>query len=70
MLRLKEVPEYVDRKLGRTVSYMTVCNWVNKGLKGEKLKTVPGRSHPKLVLPNMRLTTEAWVDEFLNRVGA
>jgi hypothetical protein len=50
-MRLKEVPEYIDRTTGRTVTYMTVCNWVNKGVRGVKLRAIKGRSAAVDALP-------------------
>ena len=67
-LAIKEVPEYVESKTGTPVALKTVYNWINKGVGGEKLKIVFGRSGKKAgKLTGDRYTTHEWIDSFLLR---
>lgn len=70
-LKLADVPNYVAHATGRTVTKMTVYNWVHKGVSGEKLRIVLARGESKYagLFRQTRFTTVAWVDEFMARVG-
>lgn len=59
-MKLSEVPAYIFRRHGSSVTRMTVYNWVNAGKRGEKLHVVKKAG--------TRYTTEGWVDEFISRV--
>jgi hypothetical protein len=67
-LKLAMVPDYIEGTRGTLVTKMTVYNWVNKGVRGEKLKVILGRTHPKATYKSVRLTTPEWVDDFLARI--
>lgn len=67
-MKLADVPNYIEGTRGTLVTKMTVYNWVNKGVKGEKLRTVRARRHPNAVFKQVRLTTPEWVNDFLSRI--
>jgi hypothetical protein len=69
-MRLNEVPNLVELRTGNKPTLATVYNWCNKGRLGEKLKIVMGKQRPTDIFPNVRLTTQEWVDDFLARVGS
>lgn len=67
-LRLKQVPEYLQRVHGIKISYLTITRWIKTGYGNETLETRQVKDKP----PFKRfvfVTTEQWVDEFVNRTG-
>lgn len=57
LLKLKDVPAFIQREYGMTVSLATVYNWVSKGRHGRKLATLPG---PR------KLTARSYVRRFVS----
>jgi hypothetical protein len=69
-LKLHEVPPYIKAKFGLKVSRQTVTSWVKKGVKNEtlrsrKIATQLGRGFGRW--PEVTVTTELWVNEFIQR---
>lgn len=66
---LREVPNYVELKTGHKPTLATVYNWIDRGVKGEKLRIVMARGTSRFagVFNSTRFTRAVWVDEFLSR---
>lgn len=69
-MKITAVPDLVEIRTGRRPSIQTVYNWINLGVKGEKLRVTFHRRCPASVFPDLRLTTRADVDDFINKVGS
>ena len=67
-MRLREVPDYVELKTGNRPTLQSVYNWTMKGKDGVTLKFVWTKQRPTSVFPDMRMTTAAWVDQFLAEI--
>lgn len=61
MMKLADVPAYVEAKTGQVVTRQTVYNWRKYGKQGRKLTT--------LKIVKGYYTTEVWVDEFLSNTA-
>lgn len=61
LIKLSEVPAYVEARYGLTVSRQTVYNWAQGGKRGTKLRTVKRAG--------VSATTKGWVDEFITGVN-
>jgi hypothetical protein len=68
-MKVAAVPDLVELRTGSRPTVQTVYNWINIGVKGEKLKIVWGKRNAKSVFPDVRLTTQQWVDDFISKVG-
>lgn len=61
LLKLRDVPAYVERKTGLPVTRQTAFNWARYGKQGRKLKITN--------TPRGKYTTEKWLDEFLSNIS-
>ena len=59
---LPEVPPYLLRRYGETVTRQTIYNWRNIGRRGIKLRTTT-----KSMMSNRTYTTWEWVRDFLKK---
>lgn len=69
-MRIALVPDYVELRTGHKPTLQTVYNWINHGVRGDKLAIIWTRRKPGSVFPDMRLTTAAKIDDFLARLTA
>jgi hypothetical protein len=61
LIKLSEVPAYVEARYGLTISRQTAYNWAREGKRGTKLRTIKRAGVP--------VTTKGWVDDFITGVN-
>ena len=57
-LKPSDVPQYISRTYGMTVTRQTVYNWIRNGKKGQKLRTTEQLGQ--------LFTAKEWVNDFVS----
>lgn len=68
-LKIGKIPEFVQKNYGFDVSRQTVYNWINKGVRHEKLQTFTVPGHPTARYRRTMVTTAEMIADFFERAS-